>query len=272
MSMKFFFLSILLFITGNIYSRQRIVSLNGAISEMLCALGLENAIVGVDVTSNYPASLLQKNKVGHNRTISAEGILALRPTLVLGMKDQLKPEVAEQLSAANVKVHLLPQEYSVAGTRSLLVQVANATGAGEKAKQVEAAFSKQYLALHVTPVKKKVLFIYARGTGSMMVSGTGTPVDKMIQLAGAQNAVTEFTGFKQLSAESLVAANPDVILLFDSGLQSIGGADGLLKVPGVAQTNAGRNKKVVSMDGQFLSGFGLRLPEAVNELNKKLNQ
>ena len=106
----------------------------------------------------------------------------------------------------------------------------------------------------------------------MMVSGTGTPVDIMIQLAGAQNAVTEFTGFKQLSSESLVAANPDVILLFNSGLQSLGGADGLMKVPGVAQTNAGRNKKVVAMDGQFMSGFGLRLPEAVNELNKKLNQ
>jgi iron complex transport system substrate-binding protein len=253
-------------------AQQRIVSLNGAVSEMLCALGLENAIVGVDVTSNYPASLHQKTKVGHNRTISAEGVLALRPTLILGTKDQLKPEVAEQLSAAHVKVQLLPQEYSVAGTRSLLQQVANATGTTEKAKQIEAAFNRQYQALRITPVKKKVLFIYARGTGSMMVSGTGTPVEKMIQLAGAQNAVSGFADFKQLSSESLVAANPDVILLFDSGLQSLGGADGLLKVPGVAQTNAGRNKKVVSMDGQFLSGFGLRLPEAVNELNKKLNQ
>jgi iron complex transport system substrate-binding protein len=94
----------------------------------------------------------------------------------------------------------------------------------------------------------------------------------MIQLAGAQNAVNEFAGFKQLSSESLVAANPDVILLFDSGLQSLGGADDLLKVPGVAETNAGRNKKFIAMDGQFLSGFGLRLPQAVGELNKKLNQ
>jgi iron complex transport system substrate-binding protein len=190
----------------------------------------------------------------------------------LGTKDQLKPEVAEQLSEAHVKVQLLPQEYSVAGTRSLLQQVASATGATDKAKQVEAAFNNKYQALRITPVKKKVLFIYARGTGSMMVAGTETPVEKMIQLAGAQNAVTEFTGFKQLSPESLVAANPDVILLFDSGLESLAGIDGLLKVPGVAQTNAGRNKKIVSMDGQFLSGFGLRLPDAVNELNKKLNQ
>ena len=272
MNKKILILACLLLVTCMSQAQQRIVSLNGAVSEILCALGLEASIVGVDVTSNYPASLNQKTKVGHNRTISAEGVLALRPTLVLGTKDQLKPEVAEQLSAAHVKVQLLPQEYSVAGTRSLLQQVASATGATNKAKQVEAAFNNKYQALRITPVKKKVLFIYARGTGSMMVAGTETPVEKMIQLAGAQNAVTEFTGFKQLSPESLVAANPDVILLFDSGLESLAGIDGLLKVPGVAQTNAGRNKKIVSMDGQFLSGFGLRLPDAVNELNKKLNQ
>jgi iron complex transport system substrate-binding protein len=272
MSRKLFYIIELLLITSISHAQQRIVSLNGAVSEMLCALGLESSIVGVDVTSNYPASLQQKTKVGHNRTISAEGILALRPTLVLAVIDQLKPEVAEQLSAAHVKVQLLQQAYSVEGTRSQLHQVAVATGTSEKAKQIEAAFNKEYQALRIAPVKKKVLFIYARGTGSMMVSGTGTPVDKMIQLAGAQNAVTDFTGFKQLSPESLVAANPDVILLFDSGLQSLSGIDGLLKVPGVAQTNAGRNKKVTSMDGQFLSGFGLRLPQAVYELNKKLNQ
>lgn len=253
-------------------AQQRIVSLNGAVSEMLCALGLENNIVGVDVTSNYPVSLGQKTRVGHNKTISAEGILALRPTLVLGVKDQLKPEVAEQLTAAHVKILLLQQEYSVAGTRSLLQQVGAATGTAEKAKQLEADFNKQFQALKITPVKKKVLFIYARGSGSMMVAGTGTPIEKMIYLAGAQNAVTEFKEYKPLSSESLVAANPDVILLFDSGLQSVGSVDGLLKVPGIAQTNAGRNKKIISMDGELLSGFGLRLPQAVNELNKKLNQ
>lgn len=272
MNKKILTLTYLLLINCLSQAQQRIVSLNGAVSEILCALGLQDAIVGVDVTSNYPASLNQKSKVGHNRTISAEGVLALRPTLVLGVKDQLKPEVAEQLSAAHVKVQLLPQEYSVAGTRSLLQQVASATGTTEKAKQIEAAFNSKFQSLRITPIKKKVLFIYARGVGSMMVAGTETPVEKMIQLAGAQNAVSEFTGFKQLSPESLVAANPDVILLFDSGLESLAGIDGLLKVPGVAQTNAGRNKKVVTMDGQYLSGFGLRLPDAVNELNKKLNQ
>jgi iron complex transport system substrate-binding protein len=271
MNRRTFFFITLLIMTATSQAQQRIVSLNGAISEMLVALGLESQLVGIDVTSTWPASLQQKAKVGHNRTISAEGILALRPTLVLGIKDQLKPEVAEQLKAAHVQVQLLQQEFSVAGTRALLQRVATATGAAEKGKQVLAAFDKQWQALRITPVKKKVLFIYARGTGSMMVSGIETPMDKMIQLAGAQNAVAGFTQFKPLSAESLVAANPDVILLFESGLQSLEGTAGLLKVPGVAQTNAGRNNKFVAMDGYLLSGFGLRLPQAVQELNKLIS-
>lgn len=268
---KKIFLICSLFLIG-IASRaqQRIVSLSGAISEMLCALSLESQIVGVDVTSNYPASLQQKPSVGHNRTISAEGILALRPTLVLGIQGEIKQEVIEQITAAKVKVQLLPAAYSADGTRQLLQDIAQATGTTAKAKELRTAFDKQMAALKITPLKKKVLFIYARGTGSMTVSGTGTALNSMIELAGAENAITGFAQFKPLSAESLVAANPDVILLFDSGLQSVGGPDGLMTVQGINATNAGKNKKIISMDGQFLSGFGLRLPAAIAELNKKL--
>lgn len=254
----------------NIQAQQRIVSLSGAISEMLCALSLESQIVGVDITSNYPATLEQKAKVGHNRNISAEGVLALRPTLIIGIEGEVKPEIMEQLTAAKVKVQLLKQEYSVASTRKMLQDLGNITGQVAKAKEVLATFDKQIAAIKIVPVKKKVLFIYARGTGSMTVSGTGTALNKMITLAGAQNAVTEFEQFKPLSAESLVAANPDIILMFDSGLQSVGGVDGLLKVQGVATTNAGKNKKIVNMDGQYLAGFGLRLPSAIAALNKSI--
>lgn len=251
-------------------AQQRIVSLNGAISEMLCSLGLEDQIAGVDVTSNYPASLKQKASVGHNRNISAEGILALRPTLILGVKEELKPEVLEQLRSANVKIQLIPQEFSAQGTRTMLTEIAKVTNTVEKGKQLLSKFDKEMAALKIAPTGKKVLFVYARGAGSMTVCGTGQSPDKMIQLAGAKNAMTDFKDFKPLSAEAVVAANPDVILLFDSGLQSVGGVDGFLKTPGVSNTNAGKNKKIISMDGQFLTGFGLRLPQAIWQLNKKI--
>jgi iron complex transport system substrate-binding protein len=117
-----------------------------------------------------------------------------------------------------------------------------------------------------------VLFIYARGSGTMLVSGAGTSLDRIITLAGARNAVTGFNNFKPLSAESLVAMNPDVILLFSSGLQSLGGAEGLLKMPGVAQTSAGRNKNIIAMDGELVSSFGLRLPQAIRELHDRIQK
>src|SRR3546814_10521282 len=116
-----------------------------------------------------------------------------------------------------------------------------------------------------------VFFIYARGTGTMMVAGQLKQLDEMITLAGGENAVSGFEDFKPLTAESLVAANPDVILLFDSGLSSLGGIAGLLEVQGVAETNAGKARKVVEMDGQFLTGFGQRLGKAILELTKKIH-
>jgi iron complex transport system substrate-binding protein len=251
-------------------AQQRIVSLNGNISEILCALGLEQQIVGTDVTSTYPASLQAKPKVGHNRNITAEGVLSLQPTLVLGLDKQVNPALDEQLKAVKVKTVLFQQDLTVEGLRALIRGVAAAAGVAEKAVAVQQQLDKEMAALPGGRSDKKVLFIYARGAGTMMVSGTGTSVEKVIQLAGARNAVTEFVDFKPLAAESLVAANPDIILLFDSGLKSVGGIDGLLKVPGIAQTNAGRNRKIITMDGELLSGFGLRLPQAIRELQEKI--
>jgi iron complex transport system substrate-binding protein len=248
----------------------RIVSLSGTTSEIICALGKQAQLVGVDVTSTYPTALEKLPKVGHSRNISAEGVLALTPTLVIGTTESLKPEVAAQLKSAGVAVQLFKQDYSVAGTKQLVKDVAAAFGA---TAQVPAVLKKldADLAQAKKPTKSpKVLFIYARGTGTMMVAGTGTQAAKVIQLAGGQNAVTDFADFKPLTAEALVAANPDVLLLFDSGLASLGGKAGLEKIPGIAQTTAGKNGRVVEMDGQLLTGFGPRLGLAVTELGQKL--
>jgi iron complex transport system substrate-binding protein len=188
------------------------------------------------------------------------------------MDDQLDPSLIEQLQTVKVTTRIFKQELSVQGVRNLLDEVAAATGTNTKAAAIRQQFDKDMSAIKTQSIDRKILFIYARGAGTMMVSGTGTSVDKVIRLAGAQNAVTGFTDFRPLTAESLVAANPDIILLFDSGLKSLGGIDGLLKVPGVAQTAAGRNKKVIAMDGELLSGFGLRLPQAIRELQEKIHQ
>ncbi len=260
---------------SDITDSTNIVSTNGTLSEILVAMGFEDQIVGVDVASTYPASLHQKPKIGHNRDISAEGVLALNADLAVGVTGMIKPQVAEQIRAAGTRLVLFDHEYSVDGAKQLIRAVADSLGQSAKGDSVLAALDID-LALADSIVaqsesKPKVLFIYARGTGTMMVAGQRTQLDEMIKLAGGENAVSGFEDFKPLTAESLVAANPDVILLFDSGLSSLGGVDGLLNVQGISETNAGKNRNVVEMDGQFLTGFGPRLGKAIVKLAEEIH-
>ena len=103
-----------------------------------------------------------------------------------------------------------------------------------------------------------------------MVAGQDTAADTMIGLAGGINAVRGYSGYKSLTSEAAVAAAPDLILLMDSGLESIGGAQGLWQLPGLALTPAGQQGRVLSMDGLFLLGFGPRLGQAALALNEAL--
>ena len=255
-----------------INDKTRIVSLNGTVTEILCRLNLENKIVGTDVTSTYPESVTKLPKVGHNREVSTETVLSLTPTLVIGLDDNIKPELKQQLAAAHIRLLLLHLDHSVAGAKKLVTDMADSLGHANDAAAIAGEIDKDMADITKPATAPKVLFIYARGTGTMMVAGKNNAVNNMIELAGGQNAIQEFSDFKPLTAEAVVAANPDVILMFDKGLQSLGGVDGLLQVPGVAQTNAGKNKKVIEMDGQFLTGFSPRTGKAAAELSKKINE
>lgn len=248
----------------------KIVSLNGAVTEIIAALGHEKEIVGVDVTSTYPETVKTTAKdLGHVRSITIESIVALKPTVIIGTDKDMSPELAEKIKAAGIEAHILTQDFSPEGTKKLIADVAGIiknTDFKALTDKIDADLAK------VQPIAKapKVLFIYARGTGTLMVAGKNTPVEKTIALAGGQNAVTEFDDFKPLTPESLIKGNPDVILLFTTGLQSLGGVDGLLKIQGVEKTNAGKNKKIIALDGALISGFGPRVGEGAAALNAEL--
>ena len=249
----------------------RIVSANGTLSEIISGLGLESQLVGVDITSTYPASLSKLPKIGHNRNISAEGIIALNPDVIIYTdQSMLSANVVKQLNSSGKKVVEFRHEYSKEGAIKLIREVGAYFNAKPQAEKMVKSLEADMAKITKPASPKKLLFIYARGTGTLMVSGTGTSLDKLFALTGNKNAVDGFTEFKPLTSESLLAANPDVLVLFTSGLESVDGAEGLLKVPGIANTNAGRNKKIVSMDGQLLTGFGPRLGKAAMELAQKI--
>lgn len=246
----------------------RIVSLNGAVTETLAALEVAKNIIAKDVTSTYPQNL-KATDLGHVRSITAESILALQPTVVFGTTKDVNPNLNEQLKKANIPLVLINQEYTIDGSKKLITEVATKLKKNNYQPLLDN-ISNKMATVKAFDKKPKVLFIYARGAGNLMVAGSGTPLHSMIELAGAENAAAAVTDFKPLTPEALLTTNPDVILMFDKGLQSLGGIDGLLKIEGIATTNAGKNKKVVTMDGQYLSGFGPRVGDAVVELHNKL--
>jgi len=250
-------------------TENQIVSLSGAITETVAALGKGNEIVGRDVSSTYPADLTAKD-LGHvGRSMTIEGIMSVNPTLIIGTKKEENPDLMGKIKESGIKLELIDQEYSVEGAKELIKEVAGIIGVADF-QSLNDKIDADIAQIQSIEKKPKVLFIYARGAGNLMVAGTGTPMEALIKIAGGENAVTEFADFKELTPESLVQGNPDVILMFDSGIQSLGGINGILKVPGVEQTNAGKNKKVITMDGGLMSNFGPRIGEAALELNKKL--
>ena len=253
-------------------SNEKIVSLNGAITEILADLGEENNLVGVDVTSTFPASVKEKAKdLGHVRSLSIEALLALKPTKVYATDKDLTPEQIAQLKNAGITVEVIKQDYSIDGTKALVKTIATSLNKTDF-EAINTKIDTDLKALKPLATKPKVLFIYARGAGNLMVAGKNTPVEKIIAIAGGENVITEFEDYKPLTPEAVVKGNPDYILMFDTGLQSIGGVDGVLKLEGVSTTNAGKNKKIIAMDGGLLSGFGPRVGQAAVELNQLLQK
>lgn len=253
---------------------KRIVTLSAALTETADALGFANSIVAVDVTSIYPAYINKLPKVSNTRSVSAEALIAFAPDLVLAPEGSVSKEIQYQLKSAGIRFVGIKQEYSVKGASGFIRQVAAALQVSPKgevlAKQTELKINQALSAVKTKGKLPKVLFIYARGTGTMMVAGKKSSLAAIINLAGGINAVNEFEDFKPYTTEALVKANPDVILLFNFGYSSLGGINSILRMPGVAQTTAGKNKKIVQLEPSLLVNFSVRLDQAITELNSKL--
>ncbi len=251
---------------------ERIITLNGALSEIVYDLGHGKELVGRDVTSTYPAYVKDSVKdLGHVRSLTIEAIMQQHPTVLLAFEKDLSPKLKKAIEASGITVHLFQPEFSVKGTKTLVKKVAGILGETEGQKAIFSKIDQDLASVKTFKNTPKVLFIYARGAGTLMVAGTDTEIESMIDLAGGQNAITAFSDFKPLTEEAILSVNPDVLLLFTTGLESLGGKDGLLKaIPAVTQTNAGKNKAIIAMDGGLLFNFGPRVGEAAKKLNQRL--
>lgn len=254
---------------------ERLVSLSGSVTELLYELEQGDKIVGVDVTSTYPVEqLTELPKLGHVRQLNVEALLSLQPDLVLAERTDEASAALQQLEAAGVEVLWLDGSFTLDKPLAQAEQISEKLGLNEELKSLrktykadKAKLQQARQAMEETP---KVLFIYARGKGSLMVAGKNTAASAMIELAGGQNTVQSFEGFRALSAEGLMEAQPEVLLLFDSGLQSLGGVEGLLQIPGLALTPPGQQGHIIGMDGLYLLGFTPRAARAAADLSGRL--
>jgi iron complex transport system substrate-binding protein len=253
----------------------RLVIAGGTLTEIVFALGAGDQIVGADTSSVYPPPATTLPRVGYQRTLAAEGILSLRPTAVLATAEAGPPAVLEQLRSAGVAVRIVACDPTPDGAVSAIREASRLLGREAAGESLVAALERQLAEAQGQgdgdAPAPRVLFIYARGPGTLLVSGTDTPADAIIRLAGGTNAVNGYRGFKPLTSEGLVAAAPDVLLIPDRGLESLGGVKALLGLPGVALTPAGREARVVAMDDLYLLGFGPRLGQAVQDLARRLH-
>jgi iron complex transport system substrate-binding protein len=255
----------------------RILPLWGNLNEMVFALGLGDNVVGRDVAAQFPGTEdLPVVTNGHD--VSAEAALSLEPTVVFAQEDTGPPEALDQIRDAGVPVVVLDMPGSVDDIWPRIRTVAAALGvpdAGEELIERTQAEIDEARAPIPEGDAPRVAFLYLRGSaGVYLLGGPGSGADSMIEAAGGEDAGTALglgKSFTPLTSEALVEAAPDVLLLTDSGLESVGGIGALLEMPGISQTPAARDRRVVTVDDGVLYSFGSRTPQAIAELVQKIH-
>lgn len=250
----------------------RVITLGGSVTEIAVALGAGDRLVARDTTSNFPETIQALPDVGYIRALSPENILALNPTLILAEGDAGPPEAVEVLKAAGIPFVLVPEATDPGGVAAKITAVADALDLpGEAlAADVQAGLDAATAQAAAVATPKRVLFILSLQGGGVMAGGEGTEAEAIIRLAGGINAATGFQGYKPMTDEAVLAAQPDVILMMDrEGDLSISDAD-VLAQPALSQTPAATAGAIVRMDGMLLLGFGPRTPEAAQALHQAL--
>ncbi|AIO38541.1 hemin-binding periplasmic protein hmuT [Burkholderia cenocepacia] len=263
---------------------KRVVVIGGALAETAFALGGGDTrgfrLVGTDTTCTYPDAAKRLPKVGYQRALSAEGLLSLRPDLVLASAEAGPPAAIAQVRSAGVAVTMFDERHDVESVRAKITGVARALDARDAGAALLERFDRDWQAAREAVAarppgsaaqQQRVLFVLNHTGNQALVAGQRTAADAMIRYAGARNAMQGFDHYKPLTTEALAAAAPDVVLISDEGLAAVGGRAALLASPGFGATPAGRAQRVVSLDALLLLGFGPRLPLAVTTLHRRLS-
>lgn len=252
---------------------QRIVTSGADVTATVFALGAGERVIARDTTSTHPEAATGLPDIGYMRALSPEGILALKPDLVLVTENSGPPATLQQIEAAGVDVETVMAEETLNGAREKIISIAELLDVGEASETLLATYDAD--AADLARIKEgftktpKVLFILSAGRGAPLVSGSGTMADVMIRFAGGENAMASMDGYKPLGLETVRAAAPDAILTTTQTLDLMGGEDALYALPAFSGLDAATRPAVITVDGAYLIGTSPETPKAAAELAGK---
>jgi iron complex transport system substrate-binding protein len=253
----------------------RVIALANGSAEIIHSLGLNRILIGRDIASTEPA-LKSIPIVTSGHQVVAEKIIALTPDLVIIDSSVGPSQAIDSLKKAGIKVALINEVWSVDAIAKKVIEIASLLGVNASGQQlaglIDSTISEASEKVSGAP---RVLFLYLRGGNSIyFVGGKGSGADSLLTAIGAVDvgARSQAQPFTPLTAEALIEMKPEIILVMTKGLASVGGVVGLTELPGVAQTPAGRDSHIISVDDSLLLSFGARTPSLLTELAGALNE
>ena len=254
------------------FSVSRVVVLANGVAEIMNSLNARSILVGRDISSTEK-TLESIPVVTSGHQVLPEKVIALKPDLVIVDASTGPKSAIDQIRSAGIKIVQTPESWTLADIAIKVSAVAEAIGAPAQGVLLNAAIAGAIQSSQLSS-KPHIAFLYLRGTSSIyLIGGAGSGADSLISAIGGVDvgAVSLPRPFNTMTAESLAALDPEVIIVMTKGLQSVGGVSGLLKLPGVAQTQAGKNQAIIDVDDSLLLSFGPRTPSLVVALSEKVS-
>ncbi|GFN29515.1 heme/hemin ABC transporter substrate-binding protein [Achromobacter denitrificans] len=248
---------------------ERVVTLGGSVTEIVYQLGQGERLVGDDLSSLYPEAATRLPRVGYYRAVPVEGVLALKPDLVLASEQAGPPEALKRLGEVGVRVVTVPDSPSVDSLKARIRNVAEALEVAPEGERMVERIARELKAVEATPVTHARAILLINRTGALLGAGGGTAANEVMAMAGLVNVLKDQQGYKPVSAEAVSALAPDLIVVTKTSLEATGGAARLLATPGLASTPAAARQRVIVMDDLLLLGMGPRLPLALTELKRE---
>ncbi|CAN5386273.1 N/A [soil metagenome] len=257
--------------------KERIVCISKQYSEIIFALGAEKDIVAVDLSSTYPPEIKKLPTVGYHRALTAEGILAAEPTLILHDNNIGPEHVVKQLEDLAIPMKVFNKGGTIDSTKMLIREMGSYFHKEERAEELcnkldqDLARALENLKQYTDTVKVLVIH-FGQASNVYLVMTKKSTAAQMLGWAGGIMAVEDEKGMRQLSAEVVAASDPDVILLTDFGYDRLGTSEKIQELPGVSGTKAAKNGRIYRVEEHDLVYLGPRTGENVLLLQKLIHQ